>query len=122
VLVSTGAGSTGWLSSMFNMAAGLTGGGSSKSASKAAKAPRKQFDWESPELFFVVREPFASRQSQCAIVCGPIAPGQALHLESSMPLGGVIFSDGIEAHYLGFNSGVTAEVRAAEERAHLVIA
>ena len=112
VLISTGAGSTGWLSSMFNMAAGLT----------ASKSPKgKGLDWESPDLYFVVREPFASRQSQCGIVCGPIASGQSLHLESSMPLGGVIFSDGIEAHYLGFNSGVTAAIRAAQERAHLVI-
>ena len=117
VLISTGVGSTGWLSSMFNMAAGLTGGSVSKSVGKR----NQRFDWESPDLYFVVREPFASRQSQCGIVCGPIAGGQALHLESSMPLGGVIFSDGIEAHYLGFNSGVTATIRAAEERAHLVI-
>ncbi len=112
VLVSTGAGSTGWLSSMFNMASGL---------SNAKTAPRKKLDWESPDLFFVVREPFASRHSQCGIVCGPIREGRGLQLESAMPLGGVIFSDGVEAHYLGFNSGAAATIRAAPERAHLVV-
>lgn len=117
VLVSTGAGSTGWLSSMFNMASGLS---SSSSLSKRS-AMRKAFDWESPDLYFVVREPFLSRHSQAGIVCGPIAAGKALQMESSMPMGGVIFSDGIEAHYLGFNSGSTATIRAAKERAHLVV-
>ena len=69
----------------------------------------------------MVREPFLSKHSQAGIVCGPIAAGDSLRLESSMPLGGVIFSDGIEAHYLGFNSGSSAAIRAAKERAHLVI-
>ncbi len=113
ILVSTGAGSTGWLSSMFNMAAGLTG-------SKTPVSPR--FDWESPELSFVVREPFASQYSQAGIVCGKLAPRATIQLESSMPLGGVIFSDGVEAHFLNFNSGVKATIQAAPERAHLVVA
>jgi hypothetical protein len=128
VLVSTGAGSTGWLSSMFNMASGMMGGGAGGSAVGSKKTPRKggggstgATEWESPELFFVVREPFASRHSQTGIVCGPIKAGGQLELESSMPLGGVIFSDGIEAHFLGFNSGATARIRAAQEKAHLVI-
>jgi len=39
-----------------------------------------------------------------------------------MPSGGVVFSDGMEADCLQFNSGVTAEVSAAQQRAQLVIA
>jgi hypothetical protein len=38
-----------------------------------------------------------------------------------MPSGGVVFSDGIEADYLQFNSGSTAIVKAAEESAQLVV-
>lgn len=114
VLVSTGAGSTGWLSSVFNMAAGIaqfTGG---------QEGPRPRFTWEDPRLVFVVREPFASLHSQAGIVAGIVAPGRELTLESQMPSEGVIFSDGVEADYLAFNSGARATIRAAEQRAHLV--
>ena len=38
-----------------------------------------------------------------------------------MPSGGAIFSDGIEADYLEFNSGAAAIVSAAEQRARLVV-
>ncbi|HZN54268.1 MAG TPA: hypothetical protein VFB67_03020 [Candidatus Polarisedimenticolaceae bacterium] len=114
VLVSTGAGSTGWLSSVFNMAAGIsrfTGG-------QAGRRP--QFGWEDPRLVFVVREPFASRHSQAKIVAGLVAEGGELVLESQMPSEGVIFSDGVESDYLSFNSGAKATIRAAGRKAHLV--
>jgi len=115
VLVSTGAGSTGWLSSVFNMASGVTrfcGG-----------TPVKPFrmPWEDRRLIYVVREPFVSRHSQANIVAGMLASGQELVLESLMPSGGAVFSDGMEADFLQFNSGATATVRAADQRAHLVV-
>jgi len=69
----------------------------------------------------VVREPFLSRHSQAAIVAGMLRPGEELSLESLMPSGGVIFSDGMEADFLNFNSGASAQVRAAEQRARLVV-
>jgi NAD kinase len=115
VLVSTGAGSTGWLSSVFNMArglAGLTGG-------KTGKEVR--LPWQDPRLLFVVREPFVSRHSTAEIVAGLVAPGQQLTMESLMPSGGVIFSDGIEADYLNFNSGAVVQVKAAHQKARLVV-
>jgi len=115
VLVSTGAGSTGWISSAFNMAAGLArfcGG----TPGKTIRLP-----WEDRRLLYVVREPFLSRHSQAAIVAGMLRPGEDLSLESLMPSGGVIFSDGMEADFLNFNSGASAQVRAAEQRAHLVV-
>jgi len=114
VLVSTGAGSTGWVSSVFNMAsgvAGLTGGHSIRPI---------RLDWEDRRLLFVVREPFISRHSQATIIAGIVEGRQSLELESLMPSGGVIFSDGIEADYLQFNSGSHVLVRAAEETAQLV--
>jgi len=115
VLVSTGAGSTGWMSSVFNMTSGvaaLVGGQASRPL---------RLDWEDRRLLFVVREPFASRHSQANIVAGILQAQDKLELESLMPSGGVIFSDGIETDYLQFNSGSTVTVAAAEETAQLVV-
>jgi len=116
VLVSTGAGSTGWLSSVFNMARGVA------SLTGARSGPGIRMNWEDPRLVFVVREPFASRHSSAEIVAGMIAGGKELVLESVMPSGGCVFSDGIEADFVEFNSGSIARVRAASQRAQLVVA
>jgi hypothetical protein len=80
-----------------------------------------RLDWEDRRLLFVVREPFASRHSRANIVAGILGQRQALELDSLMPSGGVIFSDGIEADYLQFNSGSSVIVKAAEETAQLVV-
>ena len=115
VLVSTGAGSTGWVSSAFNMASGIAGfrGG--------PPIERIQMPWEDSRLLYIVREPFLSRHSQISVVAGMLKSGENLVLESLMPSGGSIFSDGIEADYLEYNSGAVASVSAAEQRAHLVV-
>lgn len=115
VLVSTGAGTTGWVSSVFNMASGVA----SLFGGHALKPVR--LDWEDRRLLFVVREPFISRHSRANVVAGIVEPKEALVLESLMPSGGVIFSDGIEADYLQFNSGTSVIVRAAELSAQLVV-
>src|SRR5215471_1730403 len=115
VLVSTGAGSTGWVSSVFNMASGvaaLTGGHS---------VQPMRLHWEDRRLLFVVREPFVSRHSKASIVAGIVDQQQALELESLMPSGGMIFSDGIEADFLQFNAGSSVVVKAAAETAQLVV-
>jgi len=119
VLVSTGAGSTGWLSSVFNMAAGLAQIAGEKQRSAAVQPVRLK--WEDPRLAFVVREPFVSKHSGASIVAGMIEPRQELILESLMPSDGVIFSDGVEADFLQFNSGTVARIRAAREKARLVV-
>jgi NAD kinase len=116
VLVSTGAGSTGWVSSVFNMASGvaaLVGGQTLRPI---------RFDLDDRRLLFVVREPFVSRHSQAGVVAGIVEQQQALVLESLMPSGGVIFSDGIESDFLQFNSGSSVTVRVADETAQLVVA
>lgn len=125
VIVSTGAGSTGWLSSIFNMAAGLAqAAGRNRSSSASPPSPGVtpvRLQWEDPRLTFVVREPFISKHSGANIVAGMIEPQQELIIESLMPSNGVIFSDGMEDDFLQFNSGTIARVRAATERAQLVI-
>ena len=115
VLVSTGAGSTGWLSSVFNMASGVA-----RFCGGTAVNPIRM-PWEDRRLIYIVREPFVSRHSQANIVAGMLEAGQELMLESLMPSGGAVFSDGMEADFLQFNSGATAIVRAADQRARLVV-
>ena len=77
--------------------------------------------WEDPRLAFVVREPFISRQSAADLVTGFVSAEQELEVESRMPSGGVIFSDGVEEDFLAFNAGTTARVRPAEQRAKLIV-
>lgn len=117
IIVSTGAGSTGWLSSVMNMAAGLGGlAGGGMSA-----VPRPKLVWEDPRLIFVTREPFLSKTSGISLTAGTIEAGKELVIESSMTGVGVIFSDGVEADFLEFNTGAIARVRAAREHATLVV-
>ncbi|MFT3840412.1 MAG: NAD+ kinase [Myxococcaceae bacterium] len=115
VIVSTGAGSTGWLSSVCQMASGV-----SKLLGGTAGPPLKM-KWEDPRLVYVVREPFVSRHSTAQQTAGMVERGAQLKLESLMPSGGVLFSDGMEDDFLAFNSGVVAEVRAAPQRARLAV-
>lgn len=115
VLISTGAGCTGWMSSVFNMASGVA------ALSGVRGVKPVHLDWEDPRLFFVVREPFLSRHSSVGIVAGLIEAGQGLEVESLMPSGGVIFSDGVESDYLQFNSGAKVTIGAATESARLVV-
>ncbi|MFY2562258.1 NAD+ kinase [Corallococcus terminator] len=115
VLVSTGAGSSGWLSSVFTLARSLTAqtGGVPGEAWRLA--------WEEPRLAFVVREPFVSRHSGAEVVGGFVTAEQELVLESRMPSGGVIFSDGMEEDFLVFGAGARAHIRPARQRARLVV-
>lgn len=115
VLVSTGAGSTGWMSSVFNMATGVTAFAGGQGATSI------QFPWEDPRLLFAVREPFVSRHSAASIVAGWIDEGNEIRVESLMAAGGVIFSDGVEQDYLEFNAGAIGRVRRASQHAYLVV-
>jgi NAD kinase len=118
ILISTGAGSTGWLSSAQNMAEAVAG----LLAGRRPSLPRLRLEWSDPRLAFVVREPFLSRASAVGLAAGLLEAGEALTIESRMPEGGVIFSDGVEADAVAFNAGAVATIRAAKERARLVLA
>ncbi len=113
LLVSTRAGSTGWLSSVFNMAYGVTG-----LFDKNIKS--KQPSLKENDLLFAVREPFKSVRTQTGITAGLLRDNHQLTIESLMPANGVIFSDGIEADFLHFNSGTIAHIGLAAEKAILV--
>jgi hypothetical protein len=89
---------------------------------QAPELPRLRLAWDDPRLVFVVREPFLSRVSSVNLAAGLLEPGEELLLESLMPDGGVIFSDGVEADALAFNSGAVATIRTAQQHARLVAA
>ncbi|MEZ4794469.1 MAG: sugar kinase [Flavobacteriaceae bacterium] len=114
IIVSTQSGATGWLSSIFNMAYGVTG-----MFEKNLKPKRPKL--KDHELLFAVREPFQSVRTQTGITAGLISDRSSLTIESLMPKNGVIFSDGIEKDFLKFNSGAIATIGIAHETANLVI-
>lgn len=115
IIISTGAGATGWMSSVFNMVKGINEvfGGGEPIVSPA-------IEWDTDRLLFAVREPFLSKTSQAGITIGFIQSGEELVVESMMSQNGVIFSDGIESDYLKFNSGSIARIGLAKQRAKLV--
>jgi NAD kinase len=134
VIISTGLGSTGWFTSLITGAGAVAASFSSQKAGTLdlpgleppmlkdlplISAPR--FAWDAQHLFFTVREPFPSKTSTAALVFGRITASQPLQIESLMPERGVIFSDGIEADFLEFNSGSQAEIKLAEKTGHLVV-
>jgi len=113
IIVSTGAGSTGWLSSIFNMVNNFK--------DKYQELSSKKLNWNANKLIFVVREPFLSKTSKTDIAYGIITNESTLKIESNMPNNGVIFSDGIESDFLNFNSGSIVEIGISNEKANLVV-
>ena len=120
IIVSTGAGSTAWLKSIYTGALGVVRE-ICPNAIGIPAAISSSFPWSADILRFSVREPWPSRKSQAGIVFGTVQDGQVLRLVSQMPDGGVIFSDGVEADAIAFNSGAVAEVKLAKRKANLVV-
>jgi NAD kinase len=120
LIVSTGAGSTGWYRAILAGAAGIV---HNFVNSPAVRNVRDQYaiPWEERRLVFSVREPFVSKTSGAEIVHGSIVQNQPLRIISKMPKSGVIFSDGIEDDKLDFNSGAIAEIALAERTLCLVV-
>ncbi|SFZ89232.1 hypothetical protein SAMN05428642_10165 [Flaviramulus basaltis] len=113
IIISTPAGSTGWLSSIFNMAYGVT---SMFEKNLTPKQPKLKEN----DLLFAVREPFKSIKTQTKLTAG-IIRNNSLKIESYMPNNGIIFSDGIEKDFLQFNSGSIATIGIAKETVNIVI-
>ncbi|MCB1180071.1 MAG: NAD(+)/NADH kinase [Leptospiraceae bacterium] len=123
IIVSTGAGSTGWMSSLFNMAERIEKVFCENKFEFRSKEEREnlyRMPWDSNELRFVVREPFESKISQINICAGKIIDNDPLIIESNMSDYGIIFSDGVESDFLHFNSGSIASIGIAKEKALLI--
>ncbi len=117
VIISTGAGSTGWMRSVYTGAVGII-----NALGGEVNMPKNdgRFEWDENLLMYAVREPWPSKNSQANMVFGVITPDKPLTLTSHMSDYGVIFSDGIEKDYLAFNAGLTATIQIAESKAHLI--
>jgi NAD kinase len=118
IIVSTGLGSTGWLRSLYAGWAGMSAG---LSGARPTLPGDGRFDWDAPELRFCVREPYPSKWSGAELVYGVVDRQHPLRVASLMPENGVIFSDGIEADCLAFNSGAVAIIGVADRRGLLVV-
>lgn len=116
LIVSTGLGSTAWIKSIVTGALGVAA-----SLGSAGSRPYEAMPWNSRSLLYAVREPFPSRSSQATMVFGTVAEGNALSIRSLMGGNGVIFSDGIEADFLEFNSGALAAIQVASRTGHLIV-
>jgi NAD kinase len=119
VIVSTGAGSTGWLSSIFNMTNGVLKGFTVRG--DASHLTPMRLEWGDEKLVYVVREPFVSKTTTANIVCGTIMHSEPLIIHSEMSEGGVIFSDGVEADFLAFNAGAIATIDLARKKTQLIL-
>ena len=114
VIVSTGTGSTGWLTSIMTGAYGIALGEQKGINEKCT------FSREANYLQFAVREPFPSKVTGTTILEGKIDNSNPLKITSNMPEQGIIFSDGIESDYLEFNAGAIATIQPAEKKVRLV--
>jgi len=115
IIVSTGIGQTGWYKSVMAQA-------------KAACAlfgyddsgDYEKIGWDEKKLSFVVREPFPSNTTDASIVFGTLEERDPFLVLSKMPENGVIFSDGMEADAIEFNSGVEVSIGLSETKGCLV--
>ena len=85
----------------------------------AAPAP---LDWSAQSLIYAVREPFPSQATQTSLIYGEVSASEHLRIASRMAGYGIIFSDGVEADNVTFNSGADVTVSVAEKCARLVVA
>jgi hypothetical protein len=120
IIITTGAGSTGWSRSILTGSAAIIEATEKKKPFRQARE-RYRFDYRAESLAYYVREPFISRSSQATLITGTVRDGQPLIVTSQMPSGGVIFSDGVEQDFLAFDSGTTATITVADRKLNLVV-
>jgi len=118
VIISTGLGSTGWLSSLLAGAKAIV---SNDNKSNFTVSKEGGFKWNADLLSYVVREPFPSGITGTELVFGEISNNNNLVITSLMAQNGVIFSDGVESDFIEFNSGTKATISIAEKRGYLVV-
>ncbi len=118
IIVSTGAGSTGWMRSVHTGALGVARAVGGKTAPRQAPAP---LDWSARSLLYAVREPFPSQATRTTLIYGEVSRDAPLAIASRMAGYGIIFSDGVEADNVTFNSGADVTISVAEKSARLVV-
>ncbi len=125
VIVSTGMGSTGWLTSLLTGARGITAAsGTMEEREDTRSRPPSlpiQMPWDANHLCFTVREPFPTKTTGVSLVFGKIAADAPLVIQSLMSERGVIFSDGVEADFVEFNAGSQVSIAVADRHGILVV-
>ncbi len=106
IIISSGVGSSGWLKSIQVMVEAISGRGTHRLSSTPAPSDT--------ELVFVVREPFPMPNTGTSIVTGRIRPGMPLTVNSEMPNGGCVFSDGITERTISWNAGDIVQISVGE--------
>jgi hypothetical protein len=99
IIVATGTGATGWAASI-------------------RRERRSSLPMPGPEesaLAFFVREAWPSAATGTTITEGRLEGSQALHVQSELGEGGVVFGDGIEADRLALDWGRRVEIGIADE-------
>jgi len=107
ILVSTGVGSSGWLTSAVSSMEKLSG------IRPRIGGQQVPFAWDCKQLVFLVREAFPSGYTSANLLTGAINDLQPLTVTSEMPEGGVIFSDGLAEDAIEFNTGTVATIKVA---------
>ncbi len=121
VIVSTGTGSTGWMTSVVIGAKAIAGARKDRDENAEKEVGGcVPFDRESDYLLFAVREPFPTKITGTDIVFGRINEENPLYIASYMPEKGVIFSDGVQEDYLEFKAGSTAAIKPSQKKVYLV--
>lgn len=130
IIVSTGFGATGWLTSILKGANGVStwiernspsasiSDGNGMREEEGLPVPTS---WDMECLYYTVREPFPSKVSSTNLVFGRIESQTKMTITSQMPENGVIFSDGIEKDFLVFNSGAIATIGIAEKKVRVIV-
>ncbi len=114
IIVSTGLGRTGWLTSILTGAKNLVGAGDKLNSFV-------NMEWDSKYLYFAVREPFPSLTTQTNLTVGRVDNKHPLSVTSYMPANGVIFSDGMENDAIEFNAGTQLNIGLAKKVGKLVM-
>ena len=104
LIVASGTGATGWARSLMN----------------AMHVPLKLAP-EEEALAYFVREAFPSVATGTSIRAGKIAKDNPIRITSRMNDGGVIFADGIEHDFLGFDWGRMTQVATSSRHLNLVL-
>lgn len=103
LIVATGTGLTGWARSIMS-----------------ATHIEHTFEAQEAKAAFFSREPWPSRMSGAKLRSGVVSQDHPLDIQSRINDGGVIFADGIEQDFLGFDWGAQVSVRMAQTRLELV--
>ncbi len=115
IIISTGLGATGWYKSVIAQAKQMA------AYFGCGEIQDIPLQWGDEQLTFVVREPYPSRSTQAGIVFGKIDVADEFRIVSNMPMNGVVFSDGMEADAIEFNSGSEITIKIADKRGCLVV-